>query len=365
MPRYTGPVVDVDVHHVWRDSDEVVSYLPKRWRDYAGSGIIAQRRLMPVRQSEIVGGVGGRLMASFGEDGSRGTSYDMLREQLLDRYRYSHCVLTHDVGQYGNQLNSYFGVAVCQAVNDWNLDHWVGRDDRFYSVVIVPAGAPSEAAKEIRRVGAHPRIVGVVLAGNVLGVPFGDPIYHPIYEACVEMGLQLSFHFGTCDMPGTMTKVVGGPQGQLNLSLGLMGQQAMHYISSFIVNGVFEHYPALRVLVIEYGVAWLPYLMWRLDEHYELLKLESPYVKRWPSEYIRTHVRLGTQPLEVSRRSRDLIHLLECVDGVEDLLCFASDWPHNSTDDPEYIGRVLPSSWHEKVFARNASDFYGFAAAQG
>ena len=49
---------------------------------------------------------------------------------------------------------------------------------------------------EIRRAGAHERMVGIALGANGLGLPFGHPAYHPIYEAASEMKLPILIQVG-------------------------------------------------------------------------------------------------------------------------------------------------------------------------
>jgi predicted TIM-barrel fold metal-dependent hydrolase len=137
-------------------------------------------------------------------------------------------------------------------------------------------------------------------------------------------------------------------------------QQAMHYVSSLIVHGVFERFPNLHFAIKEYGVTWLPTVMWRLDQEYETLKRESPWVKRLPSEYIREHIRLSTQPIESSPQSGGTAEFLATVPGIEDMLCFSSDFPHYSMDQPGFIARLLPREWHRKVFLENACEMYGW-----
>jgi predicted TIM-barrel fold metal-dependent hydrolase len=359
MTGYDGPIVDVDVHHLWRDDREITERLPRQWRDYLQA---SGKALVPSVYSGAVGFNGGRLIESYEPGGSRGTDPEILRARLLDRFGYYRCVLTHDVGQYGGHLNPFLSAALCRAVNDWNLETWLGGDERLYSVIVVPSGAPVEAAQEIRRVGGHPRLVSVCLAGNVLGRPFGDPVYDPIYEAASELGLHVALHYGNLDRPGTATTLAGGPPASGIARHSQFSQQAMHYISSYIVHGTFEKFPDLKLLVKEYGVGWLPYLMLRLDQAYPLLRAESPWVRRLPSDYIRRHVKLSTQPLDDSPDPRGLARLLESVDGIDDLLCFSTDWPHWTADDPSYVARRLPKSWHRKIFCTNACDFFGWPA---
>jgi len=41
--------------------------------------------------------------------------------------------------------------------------------------------------------------------------------------------------------------------------------------------------------------------------------------------------------------------------GIDEILVFASDYPHWDADDPRYIARVLPDEWAPKVFHDNAA----------
>jgi predicted TIM-barrel fold metal-dependent hydrolase len=358
MASYNGPIVDVDVHHKWHPS-EIAEWYPKRWRDFVAAD---PERVTPPSNFLFVASNGAHRMESYEPGFTRKTEYEILRTTFLETHPFYRILLSFNVGQFGSHINPEFAVASARAVNDWNIETWLGMgDDRLYSLIVVPSGHPEEAAKEIRRVGGHDRLVGVLLAGNVLGRPYGDPIYDPIYRAASELGLGVYLHIGTGDSTWGVTAAGGHFANGAVMGSGI-AQQAMGYVSSYITNGTFEKFPDLKVLAAEYGINWLPWLLTRLDNNYEILKRESSWVKRWPSEYFRDHIKLSTQPLEPGVKRNQLRELLEMIEGVEDLLCFSTDYPHFTADDPRYVMRYLPKEWHRKVFCENACDVFGWEA---
>jgi predicted TIM-barrel fold metal-dependent hydrolase len=361
MASYAGPIIDVDVHHRPKSNAEFVEFMPRQWREYVRGDGHGPLPLEPPSANAFITPFEARRADAFGDDGSfPGSSFEKLRDQVLDRYGYHRAILTHDLGQYPTLLNPYFAQAVCRAVNDWNLATWLTYDDRLYSLAVVPLGNPEQAVEELYRVGRHDRIVGLLICGNPLGKPLGDAIFDPVWKACADLGLVVSLHPISADRPNSQMTSTGGPKAYPEAQ-SQFSQQAQHYISSLVVHGTFEKFPDLRFVVKEYGVAWLPYVMWRLDQNYEVLRHESPWLKKWPSEYIRSHIKLSTQPLEESPDGKGVVaDFLATVDGIEDLLCFSTDYPHYSMDDPTYVARLLPSGWHRKVFCENACASYGW-----
>ena len=45
-------------------------------------------------------------------------------------------------------------------------------------------------------------------------------------------------------------------------------QMAQHQVMSLIVHGMFDRYPELKVVMLESGVTWIFWLMWRLDQQF-------------------------------------------------------------------------------------------------
>jgi len=59
-----------------------------------------------------------------------------------------------------------------------------------------------------------------------------------------------------------------------------------------------ERFPKLKVVWIESGIAWLPFMIQRLDNEYMMRSSECPGLKKLPGEYI-TDMFYTSQPMEV------------------------------------------------------------------
>jgi uncharacterized protein len=354
-PEGLGPIIDVDVHHTWNMPEDVVRYLPEEWRDYVHGS--SGDDTLPIDAIGVLyphfRGTNKRLDAYSEEGHKPGSHYETLRDQHLDPHGVERCVLTYDVGQIG-VANPYYHHALAAAANDWTVGEWLSiGDDRLYGALIVPTHMPDRGAEEIRRAGSHPGMVEALLVTNGVGLGFGHPVYAPIHAAAAEMGLPLAMHPGGDQWVLTTHAAAGGiPPSRFEFHV-LSPQANIFHIASFITHGVFERHPDLKLLVVENGISWIPQFLWALDAQFETLRRELP-ITRLPSEVFREHVRISTQPLELTHPPSALIESLEAVGGLEDVLVFSSDYPHWDTDDPMYAARKFPREWWPKIFYENA-----------
>lgn len=330
--------------------------MSERWRTFVRDAGIPLRP--PVLTYPHTHGLPKRLDAFSPEGAQPGADYETLREQLLDPFGIEKVILSYDIGHEPGHANVYLNVDLARAMNDWSVDTWLSRDNRLYSAVAVANQLPEEAAAEIRRIGAHPRMVEVLLCLDGLGLPFGHPVYHPIFEAAQELDLPVAIHLG--GESSRASHVAAGGPPSFRFEYHALGNQCLlHYLTSLITHGVFEKFPRLKIILAEAGLCWLPWLAWGLDSNYKNLRRESPWVRRLPSEYIRQHVRLTTQPLELTERRVQLIELLEAFGDVDEMLLFSSDYPHWDADDVGYIASRLPEAWLPRVFYGNAAELFG------
>lgn len=341
-------LIDCDVHPIPKSVEEIRSYLPQPWKDrYRGSsrGFFTN----PVHAM--------RLDAIPPHGGPAGSDPDFMREQLINKYGHTYAILLPR--SFCNiQPDPDFGTALAAAFNDWVADTWLSKynhDGVFKGSITINHRDPHAAAREIERWAGHPHFVQVMTDSGAQA-PFGQRQYHPIYEACARHNLPFAIHPGTDGMGVNNPATPGYPTHYIEWHTGLsLGFQA--HLISFITEGVFEKFPNFKVVLTEGGVSWLPTMMWRLNAEYKALRFEVPWLKRRPSEYLRDHVRLSSQPLERPDDDNELLQVLKMMDA-EHILLFASDYPHWDFDSPTQAFPKLPDSMRRRIFFENAKEFY-------
>ena len=111
----------------------------------------------------------------------------------------------------------------------------------------------------------------------------------------------------------------------------------MRNMAALIGSGVMDRYPKLRIGTLEAGHGWLPFWIARLDEHAETIKAALPRLKRRPSEYV-TSGRYF-QSIEIPEGA-PLTNAVADLLG-DDVLMYASDYPHGESHFPASAGIVL------------------------
>jgi len=347
-------IVDCDVHQTWRSFNELTDYLPAAWRHYVDEtglgGPPGTKALYP----NIVGRNGTRFDAQPKDGAPAGSDIDLMRSQVLDDQGVEVAVLTGALHNLSFMPNVGFQVALASAANRWTADRWLDPEPRFRGSIVVPMQDPGAAAREIATWAADERFVQILIpAGSRM--PYGQRFYWPVWEACAEHGVAVGMHFGGTGIAQPPTSV-GWPSYYIEWHTNLSQAFQAHAVS-FVCEGAFEEFKDLQVVMIEGGVAWLPHIMWRLDLNYRALRSEVPWLKRLPSEYIRDHISVTTQPLEEPPNPKDLVDLIRLA-GATDMIMFASDYPHWDADAPTEIARRLPEELRRKVMFDNAQRFY-------
>ncbi|PRI10391.1 amidohydrolase family protein [Leucobacter massiliensis] len=368
-PQSAAPrsVIDTAVHHHWASQLDVTDYMDAGWREHLGvpGSLPGGAGAMHILPATAYRRPGGDYIEGSVSDPSAPAASDPERTvaQVFGSGQVSRAILAHDRGMFIPSVpNAYRAAALARAMNEWTAERWFSADDRFFGLIVAANQTPLQAAEEIRRAGAHDRMVGVLMAANGLNKPFGHPAYHPIYEAAAELDLPIVLHAGGDQGADTLTHpTAGGLPATFAEVAALSYSPMMTHVQSMIVQGVFEKYPSLRVFVAGVGVAWIPGLFFRLDVNWRGLRREVPWVRRLPSEYFREHFRIGSWPFDRAPGDdgpQRVIRALEAFGGLEDLICYASGFPAWDCDTVDDVAARMPETWRQKVFTDNARDWF-------
>ena len=252
----------------------------------------------------------------------------------------------------------YLEPHLAHAWASWMCERVLAEDPRIITLLYLPFGHPDACIELIERYGDHPGVVGGMVT-SVRHDPNYKREYMRLYAMLEERGLVLGFH-------GSLALGDRGVQ-QLNrfMSVHSISFPLYHLIqvANLVTNGIPERFPGLKLLFIEGGLAWVPFLMQRLDHEYLMRPSEAPLLKRLPSEYMRDFY-YSTQPLEAS--DPELMRMTIEKIGTSQLL-WSSDWPHWDWDPPSKIWDMpfLSESQRRDILGENARRVLGLPPGSG
>jgi predicted TIM-barrel fold metal-dependent hydrolase len=275
---------------------------------------------------------------------------ERLSRDVLDHFGLRHAIL-NCLSAGLVVYNEYIGGAMCRATNDWIAKSWLDSDPRLRASIIVSLANPETAAEEIERLAGDRRFVQVmVLAAGEL--PLGRKFFWPLYKAAEKHGLPVALHAGSGYRHATTQS---GYPSTLAEDYAGVPQFFASQIVSLIAEGVFAKFPTLRFVLTESGVTWLPSLMWRMSKDWRGVRTEVPWVKQPPTWLMREHLRLTCQPLDAP--ADEVARIVEHL-GSDEMLLFATDYPHWHFDGDSALPPGLPGSLRRKLLVENALATY-------
>jgi predicted TIM-barrel fold metal-dependent hydrolase len=121
------------------------------------------------------------------------------------------------------------------------------------------------------------------------------------------------------------------------------------------MSGVLERHPNLRAGFLEGNCAWLPWLLWRMDEHHEWWETKQ---KEAPSTLFKRQCYVSIDSDEAPG-----LAAVEQLDG--DNICYSTDYPHGDCKFPRatdtFFEEMNMSERHrKKVLWENCAKLYSF-----
>ncbi len=183
---------------------------------------------------------------------------------------------------------------------------------------------------------------------------YHDARYEPLWRAFEETGVVVANHLTVKDSLYDVFR--RDPTPQKGIFTAMPAFAIAETLQWYILTGILERHPGLRVVFVEPGLFWLPgfirYLDSRMHHHYDF-----PGVKELPSTYFRNQmaVTFVSEPEGVEQR-----HAI----GIDSVL-WSTDFPHPVCNWPDAGGKIMkqfqgvPEGEIEAITWANGARMYG------
>ena len=245
-------------------------------------------------------------------------------------------------------------VALGRAFNRWLVEELLPREPRIKAMMYLPFNDPDACVGVVEEFADQPGVIGFTVVSTRYR-PVHDNSYMRLYAALQAADKPLAFHSGFHWGDESMKQV----NRFISMHAISFCYFNMIHLTNWIINGIPERFPKLKVIWVESGLAWVPFMMQRLDSEYMMRTSEAPMLRQRPSEYIRD-MYFTSQPLETSNLKLTQA-TMEAINADTQLL-FASDWPHWDFDLPTTITNLpfLSEQAKRNILGLNAARAFGF-----
>ncbi len=248
--------------------------------------------------------------------------------------------------------------------NDANAELQAASGNRLLPLAVMPAWDVDASVREAERaVGLGFRGVNITSDPQDQGAPdLASRAWDPLWEVCADAGLPVHFHIGASQT--TMTYFGTYPWDSHNddLKYGIGGTLLFignaRVVVNIICSGMLERHPELKIVSVESGAGWVPFILEALD--YEL-KENAP----------KDRAKMTLSPTEIFRRQIyatmwfERTNLPQLVAAVgEDNILFETDYPHPTCLYPDPLTsaldnmRELTPEAQAKILGGNATKLY-------
>lgn len=231
--------------------------------------------------------------------------------------------------EYANDL--------CRAWNDWIADFCKEEPSRLKGSALLTLHDVDLAVEEARRSVQELGVVGLsVCPEPVNGRRIHDRYFDPLWAEIDKLGVPLCFHPPANPKQQQVAREFYGHPNSSIIAMALRNPIELQLaVSAFCGGGVLEKFPTLRVAFLEGNCAWLPWLLYRLDERAELhgALADVPLSKK-PSDYFMEQCYISVDVDEYL--VPDVIRRLG-----DDNIVISTDYPHIDAHYPHAVQEFL------------------------
>jgi predicted TIM-barrel fold metal-dependent hydrolase len=187
-------------------------------------------------------------------------------------------------------VDKEFAETLIKIYNDDRADRQKESGGRLLPMALLPVWDSKAMEKEARRCVEDLHLKGFNLPDRPeqFGLPsFLEDHWAPLFEICNAKAIPINFHIATGGIDG-FSMTWKGFEFDRKLAVGAMlfyiGNAAT--LGNFIVSGLLDKYPRMKVVSVESGVGWIPFLLEALEYQVDEMMPEKKLQRR-PIEYFK------------------------------------------------------------------------------
>ena len=263
-------------------------------------------------------------------------------------------------GQAAMKIDADLRVASTKIFNDAMAEFQADSSQRIYPMGLLPWWDVKLAVAEAERCSKMGlRGVNIASEPHAHGLPsLGSQYWDPLWETCAGLNMPVNFHIGASDSSMSWYSKASWPERNPDEKLALGGVMMfidnLQVMGNILMSRFLERHPGLKIVSVESGAGWVPYLI----EALEHMSRESNLEYKVPLlEIFRRQIYVCT--FFERRNLVDTVHQV----GVDNVM-FETDYPHPACLFPDGLDHVtdavadLTAEERFKIFSGNAAKVY-------
>jgi uncharacterized protein len=236
-----------------------------------------------------------------------------------------------------------------RAFNDALAEFASEAPDRLIVSYQIPIHDVEGAVLEVHRAaGEGAKSLQLPVFPAELGVPdYWDERYDPLWTAICDVDLPICCHIGMNTALDDIAR--RDPTPQKGIFVPCVPLSAAEALGMWIMGGVFERFPDLRVVFVEPGLGWVSWWLYTVDDLVLRQGYDFPALKQLPSAYFKSNVSLTfVDEPDAVRHAHERLGIGNVM-WSSDYPHPVSSWPNSRTIVDEMFSGVDPSERHAMV----------------
>lgn len=252
-------------------------------------------------------------------------------------------------------------LTIIRIFNEFRAEVQAQSGNRLFPLPMLPMWDQKTMMAEVRRCVEDHKMVGFNMPDRpeLLGFPdWMSDFWQPMFEYLSEKKVPICFHVVSGMDFWALIWEKFSAEHRMSLVPTVFQMSHCVTVVNFLLSGLFDKYPGLRLFPVESGIGWIPFILESIDYQLESNGvLETAHLQRRPSEYFADH--FGASFWFEKNTVEPTIKAIG-----SDCIMFETDYPHPTSLYPELHSHIdaslggLDRTIVKKLLRDNAIRFF-------